>query len=127
MRPFRFFLCVCASALIASTNSDLKGQPNPTDHPVTTETVLGMSPADFRQVRDVLVEVTDDPEIAALTEQIERLMEQREKLIIAKAKQRYPVHRTKIEKVDTELTKLRDWRKRERPEEPDGTPSGGGD
>lgn len=82
-------------------------QPAPTDAPVGAETVLGIPVAEYRQTQEILLEANDDPEVAALNRQIERLMEKRDKLMFAKAKAKHPNRVANINVVENEVEKRR--------------------
>ncbi|WED66569.1 hypothetical protein PXH66_06865 [Synoicihabitans lomoniglobus] len=85
----------------------MAAQPSPSDAPASTELVLGMSREDFSATRDLLVEAFEDPEVRALTERIERLMEQRDFLILQKAKETHPGKSAHIDRIGGEMNRHR--------------------
>lgn len=90
-------------------------QPAPTDAPAEDVKVLGIDHQEYLDTQSALLDAFDDPEIKALTRQIERLIERRDKLLLRKAKERRPELSTHLDTVGREREKSR------RPANPEDT------
>ena len=82
-------------------------QPAPTDAPTEDVKVLGIDQREYLDTQNALLEAFDDPEVKALTRQIERLIERRDQLLLRKAKERRPELSMHLDTVGREREKSR--------------------
>lgn len=94
-------------ALLLGLPGSMFAQPAPTDAPVGEETVLGLARADYLETQQQLLEAMEDPAVLALTAQIERLIERRDKLMFSKAKTKHPSKVASIAVIENEVEKRR--------------------